>query len=407
MKVVKHILVAYLSLVALFTVALVGAFSIPSRVIEDNVRLSVRQVIDDGEVFSARVGEVNPLAVDVFSDCLLLGIAYCADSDHPLQAAMDAAFMMQDGSTIEGAQLMMGGTVADKPPLTVYSRYWHGNQVVLRPLLCVATVRTIRWINAALLAALLLALAAALWRRVGRSEALVITLSLLAVMVPTVPWCMNMVPTFYIALVSSLLILWRPSVIDAPRALTLFFVIGGLTAFFDLLTTPLVAMAVPAAVDILCRKPARPWRELVLMALAWLGGYALLWASKWALAGLVTGYSALDDAFGAIRMRTVGVDEPEYMRWCLDKTVMMVAAVCCIVASVSILFGRSWQCLRDHAWLLLLALAPVAWAFVLLQHSWHHLFFTWRTSVVLIMAVALFWHRTLSLRHPLSVFKRR
>ena len=106
-------------------------------------------------------------------------------------------------------------------------------------------------------------------------------------------------------------------------------------------------------------------------------------------------------------MRTVGVDEGEYMRWCLDKTVMMVAAVCCIVAAVSILFGRSWRCLRDHAWLLLLALAPVAWALVLLQHTWHHLFFTWRTSVVLIMAVALFWHRTLSLRHPLSVFKRR
>ena len=129
MKVVKHILVAYLSLVALFTVALVGAFSIPSRVIEDNVRQSVRQVIDDGEVFSARVGEVNPLAVDVFSDCLLLGIAYCTDSDHPLQAAMDAAFMMQDGSTIEGAQLMMDGTVADKPPLTVYSRYWQSGGV--------------------------------------------------------------------------------------------------------------------------------------------------------------------------------------------------------------------------------------------------------------------------------------
>ena len=406
MKVVKHILVAYFSLMALFTLAMVAAFSIPTSVLEDNVRCSVRQVIDDGQVFTTQVGEVSPHAIDVFSDCLLLGIAYCADSAHPLQAAMNALFMMHDGSTIEGAELMLDETATDKPPLVVYSRYWHGNQVVLRPLLCVMTVHAIRVMNVLLLGALLLALALALWRRVGRGESLIITLSLLAVMVPTVPLCMNMVPTFYIAVVSSLVILLWPSATAGGKAVVLFFVIGALTSFFDLLTTPMVALAVPLAVYMLYHKPGKSWQMLMALALAWLAGYASLWASKWLLAALVTGYDAFQDAFGAITMRTVGVDESEYMRWCMDKTMVLCAAVCCAIVAVTLVFGRSWQCLRDNAWLLLLAVAPLVWTFVLLQHTWHHLFFTWRTFVVLLMGVALYWHRTLSLRHPLSVFKR-
>ncbi len=407
MKIAGRILVTYLLLTLLFTGAMVLAFCIPVSAVEGNVRQSVRQVIDDGPMFTAGTDVVHPWELDVFSDCLLLGISYCADSSHPLQSSMKALFMMKDGSTIEGAELMLNDSLVEKPPLVVYSRYWHGNQSVLRPLLCVMTVHGIRWLNIVLLAGLLLAVTMALWRRVGRAEALIIMFCLLAVMLPSVPLCMNMVPTFYIALVSSLVILlWHPAALES-RAVILFFVIGAFTAFYDLLTTPMIAMAVPMAVYILYHKPEKPCRTLIILALAWLAGYALLWATKWLLASLITGTTAFEDAFGSIAMRTVGRDEHDYMLWCLERQSVIVVVACLFAVMVTFLFGRSWESLRRHVWLLLLAMSGIVWIFVLLQHTWHHLFFTWRTLVVPLMCLALYWHQTLQFRRPLALFSHR
>ena len=41
--------------------------------------------------------------------------------------------------------------------------------------------------------------------------------------------------------------------------------------------------------------------------------------------------------------------------------------------------------------MLLVAMSSFVWTLVLLEHTWHHLHFTWRTFVVLAIGVALFW----------------
>lgn len=407
MKLFARILVTYLLLVFLFTVAVAAAFAIPRDAVEDNVRRSVEQVAGDGRMFTTQVGLVQPFKLGVFSDCLMLGIVYCADTDHPLRAAMADRFVMKDGSPVAGMRQMLDSASSDNLEMVIYSRYWHGNQVVLRPLLCFTTVHGIRIINIVLMASLWIALLVALWRRVGRAEALIVMSCLAVVMVPSVPMCMNYAPTFYIALAASLLVLlWRRVTVCETNAVLLFFVIGAVTSFFDLLTTPLVTMAVPLVVYMLYRKADSAWRVLIMMSLAWLSGYALLWATKWLLATVITGYDAFGDAFGAVEQRTVGHNEQDYMAWCFKMTALGLVAVVALTVAALALFGKSWCSVRRESWLLLLSMTAFLWAFVLLEHTWHHLHFTWRTFVVMLVGLALFLWRTLDLRHPLALFKK-
>ena len=212
---------------------------------------------------------------------------------------------------------------------------------------------------------------------------------------------------FYIALLASLAILcWQPATSDRDHAVITFFVIGAVTTYFDLLTTPMVALAVPLIVYMLYRKPTAAWRAVIMLSLAWLAGYAALWATKWLLAALITGQDAFQDAMGAVTQRTIGHGEQDYMRWCLKATTAALAAVMIITATLTALFGKSWHALRRNSWMLLVAMASFVWAFVLLEHTWHHLHFTWRTFAVLAIGIMLFLWHSLDLRHPFALFKK-
>lgn len=395
MRLWASILFTYLLLVTVFTATLTAAFAIPTSALEQNVSTSVAEVTADGKMFSTRLGPLEPFKLGVFSDCIILSIAYMADNDQPLQAAMNAKFVMKDSSPISGAQQMLEDEDGHGLQTVIYSRYWHGNQVVVRPLLCVTDVHGIRIINIVLLSALLVLLLIALWRRVSPADALIICLPLAAVMIPSVPLCLNYVPTFYIALIASLLILcWKRATARWNNTVVLFFVIGAMTTFMDLLTTPMVAIAVPLTVYMLYRRPEHTWRCVIILAIAWLAGYALLWATKWALAAIFTGHAAFQDAMGAVTQRTVGHGEQDYMRWCLKMTLMVLAATAVLVSVITALLRRSREALLRHSWMLLVALSSFVWAFVLLEHTWHHLHFTWRTFVVLAIGVLLYWRHT-------------
>lgn len=391
MRLAGRILLSYLVLLLLFTGAVVATSLIPRDAIEGNVRQSVAEVVEEGQKFTWQVGFFKPYIIGVFTECLMLDIAYCSDENRPLQSAMENRFFMADASPVAGMKTLLSDP--DNPRLqpVVYSRYWHGSQCLLRPLLCVTTMRGIRIFNVLLITLLLIVTMVVVIKRLGIGDALIITLPLAAVMVPTVPLCLNYMPTFVIALAASLLILlWDKPTDCRGNAMVLFFIIGGVTAFMDLLTTPMVAMAVPLMVYMLIRRPDDACPTMIVMALAWLAGYALLWGTKWLLAWLVTDFDVFGDAMGAVTQRTVGHGEQDFMRWSLTRTLSLLALVSLLTAVISWLLGNALQALKSNGWMLLLAASSFVWVLVLLEHTWHHLHFTWRTFVVLFIGVLLY-----------------
>ena len=151
MRLAGRILVTYVALLLLFMWAVATTCAIPRSEIEGNLRQSVQEVVTDGQMFTWQVGFFKPHIIGVFTECLMLDIAYCADSDQPMQSAMENTFYMADGSPVAGIQTLLSDP--DDPHLqpVVYSRYWHGSQCLLRPLLRVTTMRGIRMLNIFLL----------------------------------------------------------------------------------------------------------------------------------------------------------------------------------------------------------------------------------------------------------------
>ena len=86
-------------------------------------------------------------------------------------------------------------------------------------------------------------------------------------------------------------------------------VLGVVTAFCDLLVTPILTLGLPLVCWLL--QPQQRLRAgvpqcgiVVGGSLSWGVGYLLCWASKWVLAGLVTGQNVIADALHQVGVRT-------------------------------------------------------------------------------------------------------
>jgi len=391
---------------ALFTLLVTAVCLIPFDSIDDNTHVSAHEVVQDSTMFNASVAIFKPFKVGDFTDGLMLDIAWCVDSHHPFQSAMTTPFVMMDGSPVHGMLRL-----ADKQDTTGmvrahYGRYWHGNQAFLRPLLTVSSVHDIRWCNIILMALLWIQLLWLMWQRVSPGDALAVCIPMLLIMIPSVPLCMNYVPTFYIALLAGQLMLsWRRLTATASNAAVYFFIIGGCTAFLDLLTTPMVAMAIPLFIYMLYCRPRRACAAVVAMSLAWLAGYASLWAVKWLITSLTTGSSMLGEVQGVMALRMRGVHEETYMSYCLMRTLQALGLFWALMAAMMLVFGKSRKRLRENVWMLLLAMSSFVWVFVLLQHSWHHSHFTWRTMLVALVGAVLYCCHSMQWRQPFKILR--
>ena len=140
-----RVIILYLALLATFTVLVTASSAIPRAAIDHNLKQSVSVIESEGE-YPAHGTML--FTQDNFTDCVILNIAAGIDDKSPLQSAMlNTLHFSGNGIITDTRALLDGQPVAERP----YARYWHGNQVLLRPLLCVTDYRGIRVINHVLL----------------------------------------------------------------------------------------------------------------------------------------------------------------------------------------------------------------------------------------------------------------
>ena len=146
----------------------------------------------------------------------------------------------------------------------------------------------------------------------------------------------------------------------------------------------------------------------MLLSLMWLGGYASIWISKWVLASVITGSDIVGDAMANARIRTVGSSTSEegattvsilLTVWQRLSTKPVFLSVIIALAALVAAYWRGRQpsrVIRDNAWLLLVAIMPLIWSAVLMQHTYIHIFFTWRIGLVTIVALIVFFAKTIN-----------
>lgn len=286
-----------------------------------------------------------------------------------------------------------------------YARYWHGYQILLRPMLVFLGYDKIINLCFFVLLGLLGAVLFVGQRRLGVAYSLAVLLSFIFVHGTIIPGSLQYMNTFVLGYGGALcaLLLYRPGTAGAARfGGTLLFAIGSATAFFDLLTTPLVSLGIPL-VTLLCMD----WREakagakqgvlgVVRLSALWGLAYGLTWAAKWVVGTLVLQRNVLADALETAQHRTVG-ENWSLTIWDLAVGGNFRTLFGVVQIFVFILLAVLWALLYWKARapgsrkalappLLLVAAMPYLWYSVLQDHSLH-IMFTFRTQYLTLLSV--------------------
>lgn len=421
MKTFKRLALMYAGMLATFTALIILVFCLPAKPIKKHVAESARQVSEEG-VWWKPCG-VFLFQVDNMTDCIMMGISACDNQKSPLRAAMldERAVPADDADLDLGCyhidRMLYDDATGSHRYHAVYSnyaRYWHGYQVVLRPMLSVMNYSQIRVVNYVALTLLALIVALMLYKRAGTWVAASFVATLVVGNFMVVPLAMQFCTCFYIAFVAMIVFLARPACLQTTTNRILsFFTIGAVCSYMDFLTTPVLTLGMPIVALWLIDKRLR-FVDMAKCCMAWLGGYALLWASKWGLAWLLTGYNTVGDALHSAETRvgsTIiygGKEMPitSLLAIATDKigayvSVHALIAVA-VVASVatSALVVRKRKTLRQNICLVAVALMPLIWFAVMKNHSIQHIFFTWRDWFLTLWAVLLLIQPKLKPRKP-------
>ena len=413
----------FLTLIAVFVGSLAFVYALPNARVVASAKQSVKLLETEG-IYPAPFVTAG-LSLDNFTDALMIDASVADQNRSPLVNALSSEIQSATapGYTI---QALRQSTAGPRTHPVSYSRYWHGYQVVLRPLLVFFSYGDIRLINMLLLGALAFVACVSVRRSLGTPGLAAFVGALLLAGFYVVPLSLAFSPDVYLMLlgVITVLELERRDRFDA-LAWEFFFFAGALTAFADVLTAPLLTLGMPLAGLLLVRTAREGFGVLQCARLTavssfwWAGGYALSWAAKWVIVALVLGGSVITDALSAIAFRA-GAGAGSYqgasavyhnVRYLLPLLRTSEngglqggwpSAILILLAILAPLTWLLWRIVTNHlarlrfrrlAPALLVGLLPFVWMAAVSQHSNLLAFFTYRTlavSVFVLLSVSLY-----------------
>lgn len=97
--IIRKIAVIYFALLATFTLFIILTFTIPTSGIKDNLIKSVEQINEEG-LWYKPMG-IYLFQIDNMTDCIMMDINACADSENPVRSAMITNYALpnEDNST--------------------------------------------------------------------------------------------------------------------------------------------------------------------------------------------------------------------------------------------------------------------------------------------------------------------
>jgi len=292
---------------------------------------------------------------------------------------------------------------------TNYWRYWHGYQLISRPVLYLSDVYGLRTVSFILFCVSFILFFSAVRTYIGFDMAVVSAVSLFAVPLYSQLYLIHMSLVWSMAFLLAALVLRlahdRKEILDRCY-LWLFFLAGMLTAYVDLLSNPLVTLTIPLVVMYWSgRRPEAinkysSLRTLLLISTAWSVGFVSSWGAKWILAAFVIDASVFDAILDQINFRLSGSVE-----WIEDLSAsnsiynnlvasahgLVLVAIALIVATMRFAYRGcriGWEMFSYEFSVVFFGifLMPFAWLAILRNHSLVH---DWMVSPILYPSFAL------------------
>lgn len=363
---------------------------LPDKTIKEHVKRASSSLAEQGN-YPRSVIDVAACQQDRFTESLILNEVYCVDRHKPFHSAMKNGFVMYSFNLTSDLWRLTHEEQLEPSP---YARYWFGSSFLYRILLVFLDFNQLQWFLFALSCALSLMFAYYYLPRAGIWRTAAMMMGWVTVYGFMMWFSLQFTPVFIISMAASVFIVRFYG--DNRKISMLFFIVGSLTCFFDLLTLPLLTFGWPLLTWLSLHddKPvaANEFGQMVKWGALWLGCFALTWFTKWVLSTLVLDYNVIQDGIKTVFYRT-GNDN-EFTRWdAVAKNISMVPwkmfriTLIAFVICAAIRFKTPrWQNILLY---LVVAAAPYLWYAVLSNHSHIHFWFTYRLQFLTFAALLL------------------
>lgn len=322
-------------------------------------------------------------------------------------------FFYEDGAVLDNStdSLMLetavqeGNNPLDKAMVPTYSRYWHGYQLYLRPLLTgfnYAQIRYFVYIFSMLLFAVSFYCVA---KHINMLTGILWAFSILLSRFCIVSVSLQYVSCFNIMFMTVIwLCLYHKSYIAGKKDIyILFLIVGAVTNFIDFLTVPMLTLGAPLIVYLLMIMKSEDYhiskgiKKVILCSVSWCCAYGFTWIFKWLIGTVILKQNVLDSAVSQGVFRVAGNEE-----YPLNRALMYQSNIKCLLGTtggilfVSILIvwlifmicsRKPWKECFKIAPVLLLSLYPYIWYGFMANHSQIHAMFTYRLQIIAVFSL--------------------
>lgn len=293
-----------------------------------------------------------------------------------------------------------------------YSRYWHGYLVILRPILMLFSLASIRYFNMFFMLLIFAVVVYLLAKKISLLVGLSFAVSMCSISFIVIPFCLQYSSLFYILNFSIIYLLTRKKL---PKNLALFGAIGSITNFLDLLTYPIITLGIPLIVVLLLNLKEKSdnqnfiesSKQILQSGIGWSLGYGITWFSKWIIASAILKKNVILDAFNAVVLRTEGSGDTaisnnnpvlnrsfmlkENMQLVFSKQFLAILAVIFIIwLLLFICFKKQFKTILKASPILIVSTFPYIWYLVLGNHSQVHYWMTFRSQAITVFGILCF-----------------
>lgn len=401
----------YLLLTSVFILTLFLIGSIPNSSIIGNVKTSVETFEKEGLFpvsFGNQYSSLSFLSRDQYTDCLMFNLVVADNQKGTINNVITNPCYKGTYKVEEMPSNVLKLLNHEISPDTNYDWYWHGYIVFLKPLLIFLDYDGIRWFNSFLMLLSFSALLYLVKKRIGIIESLITLAVALICHGETIPYTLQYTSVFFVAVFASILLLWKPDKWNEKNIILFFFCVGAVTVYLDFLTFPVVSLGIPMLYWLLYRNdsPIQKIKYVVLLSLAWGGGYALLWATKWCLCALTYDPLVISNAMlhadkwssssveHSRLFLTLGVIK-KYLAliWSMNWLSVLITGCVCLF-----IMQKNGRWFYNNCWMLLIAIIPFVWSMVLVNHNYAHFGFTWRLIIITMLSFSFFVYRVIKTR---------
>jgi len=350
-----------------------------------------------------------------FTECVALQVALDNEED-VLKAALAPQLHSPFISPCRELQRFAVGVETGER--TDYGRYWHGYRIYLWPMLEHVSLATMRFINAAILIAILVYFLRSFRVAIGPTPAAILFIVLMSL---TDIWRIWRITPHFVPMV---IILGGAGFFartyaryrNPNLAVVLAAILGAVFNFFDFLANPpmlpmLLSFTIVAIES--ARRTYATRRQMVdalwlpgLIALSWFGGYLLTWSVKWCLSIWLqdNGGQTMLDTYRQIILRLYGqeIDNRVPIIPLLPTVKMILQSfiavgsipVAILAAAIFVHVRRYWGSFDRRRFVVLISptVIPIVWFELLSNHTQTHSHFTYRSeaaAIALILAAAV------------------